>query len=368
MWGGSLLGAVAVLGAGVVGYLQLPKFGAIADQAVLSQSSHYQNGAFQNLEPMPVSTLAEGEERKGWTDMLFSDGNRVPDHALPFEKTDLHSLDPTQDLVVWLGHSSFFIQLAGKRLLIDPVLSQNASPVPMTITAFPGTSPYQPEDIPAVDYLLISHDHWDHLDYPTLTALKDKIGMAIMGVGVGAHFRRWGFAEEQLREQDWDSSVALDNGLKIHVLPARHFSGRLFDRNQSLWVSYALETPSRRIYFSGDSGYGSHFKRIGDQYGPFDLVMLDSGQYNQQWRYVHMMPEDSVQAADDLRAKAYMPAHVGRFSLAFHSWADPFQRVTSASANHPWQLVTPEMGSVMALDNPVGASQQWWLTGNQESL
>lgn len=353
---------VALLASGYA-YVKQPQFGALTEPAKLNHSTHYVAGQFRNLEPDPVLNIPE-DQRKGWVDFLLAaDDNRTPNTALPVDVPDLHALDRNQDLVVWLGHSSFFIQLAGKRLLIDPVLSANASPIPMTNQAFAGTLPLTVEDIPTIDYLLISHDHWDHLDYPTLMAMQDRIDEAVAGLGVGAHLRAWGFDAKRIHEADWNTMLDSKDGLRIHVLPARHYSGRLLDKNQSLWVSFALESAERSIYFSGDSGYGRHFKEIGKRFGGFDLALLDSGQYNEQWRHIHMTPEDAAQAADDLGAKAMMPAHVGKFTLAFHRWDEPFERLVSASKGKSWQLLTPRIGQMLELtDEQQMATSHWWET------
>jgi L-ascorbate metabolism protein UlaG (beta-lactamase superfamily) len=177
---------------------------------------------------------------------------------------------------------------------------------------------------------------------------------------VGEHFARWGFPDEMVHEADWNTSVQLDDGLAIHVLTARHFSGRWLDRNRTLWASFALETPSRRIFYSGDSGYGPHFKEIGERFGGFDLVMLDSGQYNESWQYVHMMPEQSAQAAEDLNAMAALPSHAGKFSIAYHSWDDPFKRFLKASENRTYQPVTPRIGEVVRLAAEDQVFSRWW--------
>lgn len=351
---------VMALGVGITAYayLQHPKFGSLPT-ADFRQSSNWVNGQFQNLEPDPVVQIDE-QDRKGWVDLFFGPKNdRTPPGPVPSERTDLHSLDPASDIVVWMGHSSFYIQLAGKRILIDPVLSANASPVPLTNLPFVGSTPFTVEDIPDIDYLLISHDHWDHLDYPTVKALQDRIGTVIAGLGVGEHFRSWGFEEARIKEADWGSTITLGDEVTVHVLPARHYSGRGLKRNQSMWVSYALESTGRKLYFSGDSGYGKHFKGIGDTFGGFDLVLLDSGQYNEQWRQTHMMPEDAVQAADDLRAKAMLPAHIGKFSISFHPWSEPFNRLLAASEGKSWRLVTPLIGQAVPLED-IPSLSSWW--------
>jgi len=206
-------------------------------------------------------------------------------------KTDFKTLDKGKDVVVWLGHSSYFMQLGGKRILIDPVFSSSAAPVSFANKAFNGTNLYTAEDMPEIDYLLISHDHWDHLDYPTVIALKPKVKNVVCGLGVGSYFEDWGFEPILIHEADWFTVLEFEDGLIIHVLPSRHFSGRLFTRNKTLWTGFALVTPDRRVFYSGDGGYGPHFKQIGEMFNGFDLVIMENGQYDKNWPYIHMMPE-----------------------------------------------------------------------------
>nr|WP_321206099.1 MBL fold metallo-hydrolase [Limnobaculum sp. M2-1] len=361
-----LLSLLILLGALVVGsyvYMQQPKFGQRpvgADLIRISQSPNYVNGAFQNQLPIPPS---DNEENMATIliKYLFTKKERaIPSVPIPSAKTNLLTLDANQDVVIWLGHSSYYLQLAGKRILIDPVFSINASPVPFTNQAFAGTSLYTVEEMPDIDYLLLSHDHWDHLDYPTIIALKDNVKRVITGLGVGSSFKRWGYNPDLIYEGDWNQSLQLDDKLTVHFLPARHFSGRGFIRNSTLWVSFALITDGQKLFFSGDSGYGPHFAEIGRQFNGFDLAILDSGQYDHGWRYVHMMPEDSAQAAEDLHARALLPAHTGKFSLAYHAWNDPFIRAVKASENKSYHLLTPMIGEPIWLNNKTQTFHHWW--------
>ena len=248
-------------------------------------------------------------------------------------------------------------------ILLDPVFSENAAPIPMANRAFAGTSIYSAEDMPGIDVLLITHDHYDHLDYPSIIALQPKVRQVVAGLGVGTHFEAWGYPADRISEVDWYDTVSLD-GLNIHATPARHFSGRTFDRNRSLWVGYALTTDSSRIFFSGDSGYAQHFAEVGNRYGPFDWATLDAGQYDPRWANVHMTPEQAAQAAEDLGTAAFTPGHVGRFSIAPHDWNDPFIRITAASQGRSYALWTPIIGSPIHLDGREQAFAPWWETTN----
>lgn len=291
---------------------------------------------------------------------LFKKGQTHPPAAIPAVKTDLKALDAAQDLVIWLGHSSYYMQLGGQRLLIDPVFSANASPVPRTNVAFEGTNIYTADDMPEIDVLLITHDHYDHLDYPSIQALQAKVAKVVTGLGVGAHFARWGYDMQTVREADWHDSVEQAATLQILVTPARHFSGRTFTKDQALWVGFVLLSPDRRIFFSGDSGYAPHFAEIGQQHGPFDWVALDAGQYDPRWANVHMNPEQAAQAADDLQARAFTPAHVGRFSISAHDWDDPFKRIVAASKDRSYALWTPKIGHIVHLDGRRQEFTSWW--------
>ena len=332
----------------------------------LTRSPRYVDGEFRNELPTPILT-EEKNMIATYAEFLFSRPEGLtPPAPVPAVRADLKALDPNEDVLVWLGHSSFYLQLQGRRILIDPVLSAYASPVPFSTRAFSGSTPYAPDDLPDIDVLLISHDHWDHLDYATLTALRPRIGAVVCGLGVGAHLRRWGFAEERIREGDWGDAVAF-GALTVHVTPARHYSGRTLTRNKNLWAGFVLESPQRRLFFSGDSGYGPHFAELGRRFGSFDLVMLDCGQYDRRWGLIHMMPEETAQAAQDLHAATLLPAHAGKFSIAYHPWDDPYRRIEAASRDKGYRLLMPRIGEPLSLDDPIPRPGVWWKTGGKSA-
>ena len=354
---------VPCLALGACAYLNQPKFGSHPEGARLERVKHSPNqtdGVFHNQIPTPMFS-DDSSMVSALASFLFSKKDRPrPSIPLPAVKTDLKALDTGRDTVVWLGHSSFFVILGGRRILIDPVFSDNAAPIPFANRAFAGTSIYGPEDMPAIDYLLITHDHWDHLDYPSIIALRPKVGRAVCGLGVGAHLEPWGYGKDMLIEEDWNTELALGPGLTLHVLPARHFSGRLMTRNRTLWVGFALETPERRLFFSGDTGYGPHFKEIGSRFKGFDLVSLDNGQYDKRWAYIHMTPEEAAQAAEELGARAVIPGHAGRFCISTHSWDDPFIRLSAASKDRSYRLLTPLIGVPVFPDDERQTFAPWW--------
>ncbi|MEO8172484.1 MAG: MBL fold metallo-hydrolase [Sediminibacterium sp.] len=343
-------------------FIRQSSFGAIATGEQLNRitsSPNYSDGSFQNQRLTP--TMTEGANfYKVMKEFIFDKSDRLkPSSVLPSKKTNLLSLPPGKNILVWFGHSSYFIQVDGKRILVDPVFSGNASPVSFTTKSYPGTDIYTPDDMPVIDYLFISHDHWDHLDYPTILTLQPKIKKIITGLGTGAHFKRWGFDQKIIIEKDWNETLELDKNFTVNTLPAKHFSGRGFKRNQALWISFALRTPTMNFYLGGDSGYDTHFSEIGEKFGPFDLAILECGQYNRNWKYIHMMPEEVPQAANDLKAKKVLPVHWSKFSLGQHAWDEPIKRVSAESERRHVQLLHPMIGEAVDLDHP-GLFAKWW--------
>ena len=355
--------AVAVfLVVGINVFMRLPKFGKLPEgerKARIEKSPNYKNGAFINLNFTPQIT-GDGGFLKIMKDM-FNAKNRRPHDIIPSVKTDLLNLDKNEDILVWFGHSSYFVQIDGKRFLVDPVFSGNASPFGFMIKSFKGTDIYTPADIPEIDYLIITHDHWDHLDYKTITKLKPKIAKVITGLGTGAHLERWGYDPKIIIESDWYDQVILENGFTINTTPARHFSGRGPKANQSLWASFVLQTPTTRIFIGGDGGYDEHFAEIGEKFGGFDLVILENGQYNTSWKYIHLMPEEVLQAAKDLKAKRLFPVHNSKFALANHSWDTPLKAITEFNKTVKQPLVTPIIGELVYLKDTTQIFKEWWV-------
>lgn len=327
----------------------------------LKGSANFKEGKFQNMSVTPE--LAEGYSMMGiiYAQYFKKAPRRSPMDVIPSVKTNLLTLPIEQDVLVWFGHSSYFIQLDGKRILVDPVFSGNASPIPGTVRAFKGTDVYTVDELPHIDYLFISHDHYDHLDYETIVKLKEKIGTVVCGLGVGSHFEYWGYDPSRIIEKDWHDSIALDNGLTVFVTPARHFSGRGTSRNSTLWCSYVLQSTTMKIYIGGDSGYDTHFADIGNKFGPFDLVILDNGQYDLAWRYIHMLPEEVLKAARDLKAKRLFPVHSSKFVLANHAWDDPLTKITALNEQVNIPLVTPRIGEMVYLKDPQQEFGKWWV-------
>jgi len=349
---------LAIIAAGVYTYMLQPQF-ASPQVKVDSYQGKYVDGKFHNIEEVPVSTSSDGALVGFYRFLTEPVIDAVPVTNLPSVKSDLLGLNPRDNVMVWMGHSSYFIQLDGIRYLIDPVFSDNASPVPYTNVAFPGSNVYSADDLPEIDYLLITHDHWDHLDYPTINALKEKIDHIVTPIGVGSYFTQWGFSPEQITEGDWYDSLTTKAG-RIHILPAQHFSGRLLKRNRTLWGSYAIVSNQHKVYLGGDSGYGDHFKSIANEFGGFDIAVLETGQYNKNWPFIHMTPEEVAQAANDLNAKALLPSHNSKFKLAKHAWYEPLDRIAQASQRQDYRLMTPMIGEIVGLEDNNQTFSQWW--------
>ena len=343
-------------------FMQTMPFGKYASGDrldAIKNSPNFLKGQFQNEHATP--TLAEGSNYfMVMNDFFFKKSKtNIPPKTLPSVKTDLKMLPPGENVLVWFGHSSYFLQVDGKKILVDPVFSGHASPLNFTTKSFMGSDVYTADDMPAIDFLFITHDHWDHLDYRTVIKLKPTIKHIITGLGVGEHLVKWGFDPEIITEKDWNEEVDLKDGFKVFTTPSRHFSGRGFKRNQSLWMSFVLQTPTLKIFIGGDSGYDTHFKKIGDTFGPVDIAILECGQYNPYWKYIHMMPEEVVQAARDLKATAFFPIHWSKFSLATHAWDDPITRVTAEAAKQQVNIKTGLIGEKIPLTTTNNVNY-WW--------
>lgn len=357
---------VIMLAGSIAGFTKLfsmIEFGKLPDGQRLARiqaSPNWRDGKFHNETATPMYTNGKSFLSVLAEFLFVKHKDTRPEHVLPVIKTDLRSLKSDEDLVVWLGHSSWFMQIDGHKILIDPVFSGYAAPFSFLNKAFNGASPWQAADMPEIDYLIISHDHWDHLDYPTLTALKPKVKKIVTALGVGSHLEAWGFAPQIIHELDWHEKAAVTQDLTIHALPARHFSGRGLTGNKTLWASFMFVTPRQKIFYSGDSGYGPHFRKIGEQFGPVDLAILENGQYDPAWQNIHMLPEETAAAAADLNAKVMLPGHAGRFSMSNHAWYDPWKRLAAASKDRLYTLLTPEMGNVVKMNDPEQKFYSWW--------
>ena len=311
----------------VFAFLRQPSFGKLPSGERLErirQSPNYRDGEFRNLQRTEMMTGKKSRWQALWEFVVSDRSKLYPATPVSAVKTDLKQLPLTENLMVWFGHSSYLLQIDGKRFLVDPVFCA-ASPVSFINKPFKGTDLYKSDDMPEIDYLVITHDHWDHLDYRTVKALKDRVGKVVCPLGVGEHFEHWGYRKEQLIELDWEEKAALEVGFIIYCLPSRHFSGRGLTANQTLWASFLLETPSLSVFVGGDGGYGTHFAQIASQHPSIDWAILENGQYSEDWRYIHTMPEELVKAAKDLKAKHIVTVHHSKFALSKHPWDEPLR-------------------------------------------
>ena len=351
-----LIGAgalTAAAGGGIFYYVNRPEFGRLPQGERLKKilnSPNYYGDHFDYFTPIQVMAedFEEPENRFTATlKFLFGDKSHLlPHKKLPTVKTNLKDLPENLDCAVWMGHSTIYLQLAGKKILLDPVFSPYASPIFFVNKAFEGSNIFSAEDFPEIDILAITHDHWDHLDYPTVMALKSKVKKIICPLGVGEHFELWNFDLKNVIEEDWDSGIDFGD-LKVFILPNQHFSGRFLKRNPTEWCSFAFVTPQRKIFCSGDGGYGEHFKMIGEKFGNFDCAFMENGQYNMAWHLIHCLPNETAQAAEDVRAKKIVPIHAGKFALARHAWNDPYKDLTAASVGKNYRLLTPRIGELI---------------------
>ncbi len=331
------------------------------------KSGHYQDGKFTNLIPTSLD-MSLGKFTSIMKDWILGVPKQTPDKPLPVVPVDSTTLalkDDSLARVTWFGHSAFLLEIAGKNVLLDPMLGENAGPHPwLGPSRFSDGIPIEIAKLPQIDAVIYSHDHYDHLDYQSVLKLKDKVSRFFVPLGVGSHLAAWGVEKDLIHEFNWWDEFTLDN-LQFVCAPARHFSGRgLLDRNTTLWASWIIKSEIFKIYFSGDSGYGSHFKDIGEKYGPFDFAMLECGQYDLRWESVHLLPEQTAQAALDLNAGLTMPIHWGSFVLALHSWKDPVERLSRKAEELGVNILTPKIGEQISLNKTIVKNNDWWVSWN----
>ncbi len=286
----------------------------------------------------------------------------VPTAALPIDSLTRAQLDAAPDRSLYrLGHSTLLLKLRGRFWLTDPVFAERASPFRHMGPKRFHASPIALEELPPLRGVILSHDHYDHLDRDTVVALAPTTDLFVTPLGVGDRLIEWGIDAKKVRQFDWWQSVDAD-GLTLTATPAQHFSGRsLFDGNSTLWASWVIVDDDLRMFFSGDTGYFDGFRTIGERLGPFDVTLMETGAYDTQWPYVHMQPEETVQAHIDLRGRWLIPIHNGTFDLARHRWQDPFERVTALAMVRGVELSTPRMGERLDLSAP-HRGERWWRT------
>ncbi|WP_238327822.1 MBL fold metallo-hydrolase [Paenibacillus gorillae] len=326
--------------------------------------SHYQSypnydgSKFHNQIPTSKS-MKPSEMAKVMADMAKGDPLRKP--SSPLETVPFRPEKTGEARAVWLGHSAVWVELAGKTLLLDPMFGRSPSPFPIFGNGrYSRKLPFDISQLGVIDAVILSHDHYDHLDYGTIRKLKNRVRRFIVPAGVSIHLEAWGVRKEAIEEYGWGETAEFE-GLKLVCAPARHFSGRnVVGENSSLWCSWIIEGGGDKLFFSGDSGYGPHFREIGEKYGPFDLTLIECGQYDDRWRDIHMLPEQSVQAHLDVRGKRMVPIHWGAFTLAVHDWHDPINRVVQAAKQQGVELATPRIGEPVAFRSARFPASVWW--------
>lgn len=284
----------------------------------------------------------------------------TPSSDLPIKMLTKSALEQeTNDAIFRLGHSTMLVRLNSEYILLDPVFSERASPVQWAGPKRFHPTPITIAELPTIKAVVISHDHYDHLDEAAIKLLAEKTEQFITPLNVGKYLSKWGVDKANIVELDWWQSTNL-GGVNLTATPAQHFSGRgLFDRDKTLWASWVIQSDNAKLFFSGDSGYFDGFKEIGDRYGPFDITMIETGAYNELWSEIHMLPEQSLQAHIDLKGKAMLPIHNGTFDLSLHNWYEPLEKISTLAAAQQVKLLTPIFGEEVKLDNPV-ASLAWW--------
>ena len=322
----------------------------------IQASPNFRNGAFQNLDPVfdPIDRNRTSGMMKFLTE---SKEGRRPIDRIPSVKTDLSKLP--EGRMVWFGHSGFFMRLAGLSIAVDPSLHA-CSPMSSFFKPFAGADLYQPQDIPALDLLLLTHDHYDHLDMLTLRELMTRTSRVICPLGVGAHLEYWGWDGSIITELDWGQSERLSSSGRITCLPAQHFSGRTFERNLTLWCGFMLEFEGLHIYLTGDGGYGRHFRQIASEFPRINLAIVEDGQYNVDWAGIHPLPCAWKSAVAELRPLCVMPCHNAKYDLSRHTWQAPLEAALANAVELKTTLATPIIGTAIALDNPAAETGPWW--------
>lgn len=353
---------VAFLGLATVLVLSLPTFGGTMQGERLQRMQHspqYVAGRFDNTPPYHAKLALMQNIRDYMGGQSREPGFAIP--VLPLAPASL-KLPPLAGMrAIWFGHSSVLIEIDGVRIMTDPVLSQRASPFQFIGPERMHPPPIERVRIDDIDAVVISHDHYDHLDRDTILQLARGGTHFFVGLGIGAHLERWSVPPTHIHEMDWWEQVRF-KGIEIHATPARHYSGRKSMDNSTLWSSWMIRGAGYAVYYSGDTGYGPHFTEIRERLGAPDLALMKIGAYGSSWLDIHMDPESAVQAHLDLGAKTLLPVHWATFNLSYHAWDEPIQRALAAARGRGVELVTPRVGEVVDVDLPF-VSRDWYRAG-----
>ncbi|MDO6516779.1 MBL fold metallo-hydrolase [Zobellia uliginosa] len=332
-------------------------------QSVYEGSKQFKDGKFNNIKAVPKD-LSFGET----LDLAYKFFTTEVKNGRPKKDLEVLKLDSarvaaykSQTRMLWFGHSSFLLQMDGKNILLDPMFGKVPAPHPwLGDERFNKEMPLDVQKLPQIDAVIFSHDHYDHLDYETILGIKDKVDHYFVPLGLGVHLEAWGVSSDRITELDWWQEEEL-GGITLVCTPAQHFSGRKLSNGQStLWSSWVVKSDSESIYFSGDSGYAPHFKEIGEKYGPFDLALMECGQYDKMWPDIHMMPEETALAGVDVKAKKIMPIHWAGFKLALHDWKDPIIRVRKKAIELDIKVIAPRIGQEIMVADSLSTYPNWW--------
>lgn len=325
----------------------------------IKNSTQYKEGKFYNALQWEQPSF--GEYAGTMWEFLFGGDQRTPSDSLPRQKVNLTKfLDSGNNQLnsTWIGHSSLIINIDGYKILTDPVFEEKVSF--FGPSRFNGEIPLDVAQLPEIDVVLISHNHYDHLNKYTIELIHKRVKQFIVPLAVGAELEGWGVPREKIVELDWWEEVIINNEVIVAATPTQHFSGRgLTDRDETLWASFVVKAPNHKIYFSGDSGYFEGFKLIGEKYGPFDITFMECGAYNEKWHHIHMYPEETVQAHIDLKGKILHPIHWGTFNLSLHPWYEPMKRLSEAAEKAGVIAATPIVGGTITYENNI-SSEKWW--------
>lgn len=327
----------------------------------IQSSTQFSEGKFRNKQETQVF-----EWGKTWAivkDYFFNKSDKAVPETMPAIQqlsNDAFNLDNSETLnFARLGHSTLLIQLSGKYFLTDPVFSERVSPVQWMGPKRFHPVPMDIESIAEIEAVIISHNHYDHLDEASIKQLKNKVNHFVVPLGIGDKLIAWGVDESKITQLDWWENIKL-NDVELVSTPAQHFSGRgITDSDKTLWSSWVIRNQQHSLYFSGDTGYFPGFKDIGEKYGPFDYAFMECGAYNELWRDIHMMPEDSLQAFKDVKGKVMVPIHNGTFDLSTHAWFDPMEKITQLAAESNTRILIPQIGQIINNKQPITTSS-WW--------
>lgn len=353
---------ISIVGVGIIAILFIifwPSFGqgtSNADKKLYIQKSNlFYDGTFHG-DP-EISVMNDNKSEFGENEQ------KVPKGEIPVNELKQIESSQADDLKwVWFGHSSSMLQMQGLNILIDPVFSEYTSPVQGFGSKRFSKLPITKENLPEIDVLVISHDHYDHLDYQTIKDIDHKVKEYCVPLGVENHLKRWGVDESKIHSMAWWEEVEI-NGLTITSTPGRHYTGRLpWQTNTTLWSGYVFESEKYKSYYTGDTGYGDHFKEIYKKFGAMDFVMLEDGQYDKSWEAIHLLPEQGIQAIKDLHAKWFVPIHWGAYSISYHAWDDPIKQITSLAKLENMNVATPLIGEILDYQNIEQYQDKWWET------